>query len=149
MNTHDNDDIFAKRAREVFIASIAGLDHILLQRLAEARRVALDAARTPAPLRAMRPWALPAGALTALAVAVVAGVLWSNGPQSPQTPPFAPNGGEDSGLLLASDNLDMYSDLDFYRWLATEDQKQAAKPNPDADTDEDDTDQGDDGDTGR
>jgi hypothetical protein len=145
MKIQDSDDIFGKRAREVFVSSTAGLDEAVLKRLREARRLAVEAVGKPAPFWQLRPWALPAGAVAALFVAVLGGVQYLNGPAPAQSPPFASNG-EDSGLLLANDNLDMYSDLEFYRWLATEEQKPAATPNPDEE--DSDPDQGDDSDTG-
>lgn len=149
MKTQETDDIFGKRAREVFLASAARLDEAVLKRLREARRLAVEAAEKPAPFWQVRPWALPAGALASLAVAVLAGVLWLSGPAptTGQTPPFAPNNGEDSGLLLANDNLEMYSDLEFYRWLDAQDQKPATQPAGDVDQSED-GDQSDDSDTG-
>ena len=43
MNEQEMDDIFAKRAKEVFLASTGSLDPKTLARLSEARRVAVDA----------------------------------------------------------------------------------------------------------
>ena len=117
MNTLNTDDKLARRARELFLASVAGLDAGTVARLRAARLKAVEAAETPRT--AWQGWRVPAGAMALLAVAVVGSALWWNGltgtAAAPE--PFTTAGNEDLPIVLTSDNLDMYADLDFYQWL--------------------------------
>ena len=83
------------------------LDGMTVVRLRAARLRALDARPRP------RAWFLAGGlAGTGLAAALAAVLLL--------TPAMAPplSGLEQFDLLSENDNLDLYEDLEFYRWLA-------------------------------
>jgi len=141
MNEQEMDDIFAKHARDVFLASAGSLDPKVLARLSEARRQAVDAvegSRTGFSLT----WRIPASALALAFVGVIGGALWSEG-SAPAPGSSFTAANTDAPMMMASDNLDMYADMDFYQWLAAQDQPAQA---PAADTSVDDTD--DDDDTG-
>ncbi len=139
MNTSNTDDKLTRRARELFLASAAGLDAGTLARLKDARLKAVEAASTQPAWSA---WRIPAGAMALLAVAVVGSALWWNGLTSPAAvpEPFASAGNEDLPIVLTSDNLDMYADLDFYQWLESQDKAKAATPPPEQTDDSDDSD---------
>lgn len=139
MNTTEMDEKLARRARELFLASAAGLDAGTLARLRAARLKAVEAADAP---RAWQGWRIPAGAMALLAVAVVGSALWWNGLTGTAVAPepFTTAGNEDLPIVLTSDNLDMYADLDFYQWLETQDKAKATTPPPEQTDDSDDSD---------
>ena len=87
--------------------SAEALDGLTLARLRGARLRALDAQPRP------RRWLITGGLATAtLSAALVAVLLFAPG----AAPPLA--GLEQFDLLSENDNLDLYEDLEFYRWLA-------------------------------
>lgn len=138
-NTLNMDENLTRRARDVFTASVAGLDAGTLARLRAARLKALEAAEHPLSRWQQLGWRLPAGAVALVFVTVVGGFLIANpGPGIPETAsPFAAGNNEDAPVVTAGDNLDMYADMDFYQWMAA--QGQPAKPvEPAADSDDDD-----------
>ena len=141
MNTQDKDDNFARRARELFLESTGKLDPRVQARLSEARRLAVDAmAPGKAPGYSFG-WHVPASALALAIVGVIVGALWTGGTSSPASAPFTA-ANTDAPLIMTSDNLDMYADLDFYQWMETQDQPApapAADTVDDADDDDDDT----------
>lgn len=138
-NTLNTEENLTRRARELFTASVAGLDAGTLARLRAARLKALEAAEHPLPRWQQLGWRLPAGAVALAFVAVVGGFLIANpGPATLEAAsPFAAGNNEDAPVVTAGDNLDMYADMDFYQWMAA--QGQPAKPvEPAADSDDDD-----------
>ncbi len=142
MNRQEMDDIFARRARERFLESTGNLDPRVLARLSEARRRVVDlVAQGQAPGRHLG-WRIPASAVALAFVGVIGGALWMGGSNPPTAAPFS-QANTDAPLMMTSDNLDMYADMDFYQWMETQDQP---APAPAADTSVDDSD--DDDDTG-
>ena len=143
MNKQAMDDIFSERARQAFLASTEKLDPQVLARLSAARCQAVDSlAQGKAPGLHLG-WRIPASAMALAFVGVIGAALWmgGNSPNSAAVPFTTAN--TDAPLMLTSDNLDMYADLDFYQWMETQDQP---APAPAADTSVDDSD--DDDDTG-
>jgi hypothetical protein len=110
----DSERALLERVRQHLDAATRDLDGATLTRLRAARSEALRAAgearRAPA-------WAWPVtGVLTAGVVAALAAALWI-GLGSPRTP--VPTAGiEDMELIATLDHVDLYTDADFYRWLA-------------------------------
>ncbi|HEV7165845.1 MAG TPA: hypothetical protein VGO35_10685 [Gammaproteobacteria bacterium] len=141
MNTLDTDEKLARRARELFLASVAGLDAGVVARLRETRLKALEAAEAPRSAWGQG-WRMPASAMALVLVGVVGGALWWNGLTGPVAAPESLNtaSSEDLPIVLTSDSLDMYADLDFYQWLETQDKSKAATPPPDQTDDSDDSD---------
>ena len=138
MNEQEMDDIFAKRARNLFLASTKSLDSQVLARLSEARRTAVDAvdgSRTRFSLG----WRIPASAMALAFVALIGGALWIEG-SAPVPGNSFTAASTDAPMMMTGDNLDMYSDMDFYQWLANQDEP---APAPAADTSADDSDSGD------
>lgn len=117
---HQNpESAFLHKARAVFAESLDRLDTRVLARLHEDRARAVAAAtRHRAPWRP-RTWLLPSGTAAAVLVAIVCGILWWNHTPQPGVP-FATGNNEDMAIVLGNDNLDMYADMDFYRWLQTQ-----------------------------
>ena len=143
MNMPDMEDNIAKRARELFLTSIGQMDGAVLARLREARLRAVEAASKPRPFWRPQSLGLPLGAVALLFVVLVGGGLWWNSlTPPPAAEPFASGNNDDLPIVLNSDNLDMYSDLDFYQWLETQDQVPAAATDEDDQSDDDDSDEG-------
>ncbi|HEY1991164.1 MAG TPA: hypothetical protein VGH71_01795 [Gammaproteobacteria bacterium] len=139
MNEQEMDDIFAKRAREVFLASTGSLKPDVLARLGEARRAAVAAAEgTRAGFHLG--WRIPAGAVALAFVAVIGGALWTEG-NAPAPGSSFSAANTDAPMMMTGDSLDMYADMDFYQWLANQDQPAQA---PAADTTVDDSEDDDD-----
>lgn len=122
-NQNDQEQAFERRAREVFDASVDGLDARTRSRLNQARQQA-----TAEIERSRRsPWLswAPAGALAA--AALVAVMLW-RAPVAPESPvqqtqvrqaPTQDENGDAAEMLAAGDDLDLVSeDLEFYEFVA-------------------------------
>jgi hypothetical protein len=122
-NSADYENGFLDRSRSVYAASLASLDQGILVRLRAARQRAVAEADQHRPLWRAQPWALPAG-VTALVVAGIIGstLFWNR--SEPSTVPFAAANNNDMAIVLSNDNLDMYADMDFYRWLQAQQQQQ-------------------------
>ncbi|MGB9428556.1 MAG: hypothetical protein WCC11_01550 [Gammaproteobacteria bacterium] len=126
MNT-ETEMIFLNKARRLFTDSAAGLDARILARLREARARAVEAAERRQPFWRIRRWTLPAGAIAVVFALVAGGLVWWNLGSQPAVP-FATTNNEDMAIVLSSDNLDMYADMDFYRWLQAQQQQQNESP---------------------
>lgn len=112
-----NEADFLEKAHATFTASVRQLDAGALARLREARIEALAAAGSRVPVWRSR-WALPAGVAAVAAAVIVASVVWLDlGSQPRPGVPFAAHSNEDMAIELSGDNLDMYADMEFYRWL--------------------------------
>ena len=105
-------DALAKRARELFDDSVAGLDGHTRSRLSQARAAAVAAAES----RPRSPWLLPSRLvpLGGAAVALLAVALISQAPDQAPAEQVVLN---DLDLLLEGENLDLFEELDFYAWL--------------------------------
>ena len=141
MNEQEMDDIFAKRAREVFLASTGSLNPQVLARLSEARRRAVDAVEGSSSSYSLG-WRLSTSAVALAFVAIIGGALWTEG-NAPSPGSSFSTANTDAPMMMTSDNLDMYADMDFYQWLANQDQ-----PAPPPDDSGDDSDGGGDDGTG-
>lgn len=104
---------FEKRAHELFVQSCDQLDAGTRMRLREARGNAL----TGKPPRRKLPMLLPAGAMAASVLALA--VTWHGSGAPPTThQPAAQATTTSTQAVPDNADVDMYSDLDFYRWLA-------------------------------
>jgi len=143
MNAPETDETFLRKAQEALRASTAALPAGVLARLRESRRLAVEASARPAPAWRRHGWGLPAGALAAVFVAVLGGALWLNGGGQPAPAnSFAAGASEDMPIVLTSDSLDMYADMDFYQWMETQDQPATPADDPEDSDDQDDDDTG-------
>lgn len=109
----------------VFMDSLERLDNRMLARLGEARIRAVESVVPLPPLWRRRPWALPVGVMAAVLIAITSGILWWNQSPQPAVPFATGSNNEDMSIVLGNDNLDMYADMDFYRWLQTQQQTAA------------------------
>lgn len=127
------DNRFLERSRDAFAASVAMLDAGVITRLQAARRHALTAAsgHRQSIWRA-HPLALPAGLAAMVLVGVLSSILLWNQNQQPNVP-FAAANNNDMAIVLSNDNLDMYADMDFYRWLQAQQQNQSGQESTDND----------------
>lgn len=103
----DKDTEFLKRVRAELDRGADTLDELTVARLRAARRRALDA-RPP-----RRAWLVAGGVTAAVATAALLAMLLA----SPAGGPPGTTGLEQIELLADAD-VDLYNDLDFYRWLA-------------------------------
>lgn len=111
---NERDNEFLEAARSTLDAGARNLDARILARLHVARGQAHDAAeRRPAWFASH--WFIPGAAVSTALVMAVAGLLWLSSPTDELTVV-----GEDRSLIAADENVDIYDDLEFYRWLADE-----------------------------
>lgn len=119
----DNDELIAG-ARAKFRAACDSTDSYHALRLGLARRRALNAGAPRFAPRVWVPWAGGAVACCALAI----GLFWLHPiaqPRVVQTAPPGPvvhtaRGDADDTLAIGSSQMEMVEDLDFYRWLASQ-----------------------------
>lgn len=116
---HPSDKALERRARALYHEASRQLDPAMAGRLRAARRTALQAAQAPAHHRLRT--LLPVGALAAVALAAL--MVWqplqrgdTAGPDSATT---ANATSELPPDLEAQDNPELYQNLDFYSWLAS------------------------------
>ncbi len=113
MSEQDRDDPIAARARAQLERDAEALDEATRLRLRAARLRALDALGERAPRGIRRGLAAAGAGLGALAL-VTAVSRWSREPARDLA--FG-DALDDVEILGAADALELYEDLDFYRWL--------------------------------
>ena len=120
-------DTFEQRAREVWREAARQIDPATAGRLRAARREALQESATP-DRHGMR-WLVPTGALAAIALAAM--MLWQPLPHalSPVAGDQAANAPQEAEVELPpnAEHVDptLYQNLDFYAWLAANDNQPA------------------------
>jgi len=109
-NRNTADEVFADKAKDLFDASVDGLDGETRSKLNRGRQAAL-AELQPGGRR----WAqwIPAGGVAVAAVAAL--VVWTGSMQVPELD--APGVASDMEILLTEDSLEMLEDLEFYSWI--------------------------------
>ena len=124
---NDTRDPLASRARTLFDSAVSGVDAATAARLRSARRTALQPQRAP-----LARFLVPAGAFAAAALAL--GLVWHPhaGAPAASTPAVVAVAGGGSDALAAADaaDLDLYQNLDFYDWLATQPKQPGAASVP-------------------
>jgi hypothetical protein len=118
MKNYSSDKEFLEGVRDALDRNAVSLDEDTLLRL---RQIRLDAVESAG--RGRRFFAFPslvtAGGLATAAVVAVAVAIWSE----PARQPLPVSHPEDVQVLVAKDHLDLYQDLDFYRWLSQNEMK--------------------------
>jgi len=106
----------AEKVRQALDGSVADLDGRTVEGLRRLRMTAIAAADAEKPpWFAVHRW-LTAGGVAAFAVLVVAVSLWFAIPRQNQTVAQV----EDMDILASHEHLEIYEDMDFYRWLAAD-----------------------------
>lgn len=128
MNSPDNrpDNTFEQRARSLYREASQRLDPATAGRLRAARRRALEVAQ--APRQHTHRWLIPAGAFAAIALAAL--MVWrplphqGGGPMHVTASSAAADTDLDNELPpdAAQTDPDLYQNLDFYGWLAANNQ---------------------------
>ncbi len=109
MNKDDQEAAVLQQIKSALDASSATLDAATCTRLRAARVQALQSTQ------ARRPWLLwPVGGVALAAAALLSWALWLHEPAV-----HTPVALEQLELLSSTDNLELYTDLDFYQWLAS------------------------------
>ena len=115
MKTEDQDQKFRDMVCKSLDESIETLDRRTLLRLQGIRLRALEGSCKRKDLFSAWRW-ITAGGFATAAVLVLAISLWVVAHRQPSP---AKHGG-DAEILAAHEHLELYEDLDFYRWLATD-----------------------------
>ncbi len=116
MNEPEPDHPLAARARAQLDHDAAALDETTRVRLRAARLRALAALEGPASAR--RGFGAPRGLVATAAGAAVLALVVASWPQREGTEGALAVELDDVELLASADDLELYDDLDFYRWLA-------------------------------
>jgi hypothetical protein len=123
---------FERRAREIYREASQHVDPVTAGRLRTARREALASSAHAAKHRAGR-WLIPSSAFAMLALAAL--MVWQPLPHRAATPSAhvaaatQTNADIDNDLPPDADQTDpnLYQDLDFYGWLAANDNQPARR----------------------
>lgn len=113
MTSDKNEKTFVESLKKIMDESAAQTDPHVKMRLRAARVRALEALEVPVPWYARFPRWATAGSLVTAAALVLTLSLWNFQEQN-----NIPTGQvEDLELLTNKEQLELYKDLDFYRWL--------------------------------
>ncbi len=112
------DELFARKAKELFDESVEDLDANTRSRLNRGRQAALQQLASGKPV-----WVQWAPAAGVAAAAVFAVVLWTgNQPVDELTPDARAS---DFEILLTEDSFEMLEDLEFYSWIDLDEEIEA------------------------
>ena len=113
-----DEQLLLSAAKHTLQDSVENLDQETVDRLAAIRLQALAAASSRRSRRSS--WLMPAGGFVTAAALVAAVLLWTSGPTVNESAPVALI--EDINILTDSEEIDFYQDLEFYQWLAINEQ---------------------------
>ena len=116
-----DEQLLLSAAKSTLEDSVDALDAVTKERLVALRRQAVAAANTqPSSFHRLPSWLLPVGGLaTAAAAVLVVMTLWTIQPDQKSAPVAVL---EDINLLTAPEGIEFYQDLEFYEWLAVNEQ---------------------------
>jgi hypothetical protein len=117
MTGEEHDTAFAERMRKLLDESAAWPDAQTRMRLRSIRLKAIEVAEQPLPWYLRFPRWVTAGGLATAMVLVMAVSLWIAAGRN--TLPV--DQVEDLDILTNTEQLELYKDLDFYRWLESTD----------------------------
>lgn len=115
-------EVFEQRAQGVLRECAEQLDGATRSRLTQARHAALDAIKQ----RQSKPWMWLMPAATGAAAAAVLAVVLLMDPARQQSDRTAFDPVDEFEILAAEDSLEFYRDVEFYAWLDTVLDEQAA-----------------------
>ena len=113
MNEKGQEKFFLEKVKALLEESTDKMDEATRKRLEEIRLKALAAAEKKRWRFLTFPRWITVGALATAATAILFIFLWFHSP----TPDLLGKHMEDFEILTAKEPLDLYGDLDFYRWL--------------------------------
>jgi len=114
MKKTDTEERLVKRVKELLDGDMERIPPLALQRMQAARRLALDGTERPHfPWLALPRW-VTAGGLATVAVALLTVSLWVIVPER-----TGRSLDHELESLDAQEQLELYEDLEFYRWLAS------------------------------
>ena len=113
-----DEQLLLSAAKHTLDESVESLDQETLDRLAAIRLQALAAASSRKSRSSN--WFMPAGGFVTAAALVAAVLLWTSQPAMEESAPMALI--EDINLLTDSEEIDFYQNLEFYQWLAANEQ---------------------------
>ncbi|BDV41873.1 hypothetical protein GURASL_07960 [Geotalea uraniireducens] len=114
MTTRKSDERLIETITAHLDRSTETLDDEIARRLRQTRAGAVEAAGRQRLGGSFR-W-LTAGGVATAAILIVAGVLWMNSGRKVTTVANL----DDMEIVTAREQIQFYEDLDFYRWLATQ-----------------------------
>ena len=121
MTMPTDDDKFLNSAKRALREAEENLDPATIARLRAARRTAIEDGLR-AKSFAWRAWLLPVGGVvTAGLVAITAATLWFSPP-----PNLIQANVDDVELLTAHESPEFFADMEFYSWLADDDDNDAS-----------------------
>ena len=114
-NDNNHENVFLEGIRRTLDDSVDNLDAQTLSRLTQARHAALEQVKSK-PYLHKRPFWLSMAGLAATAAVVLLAIFLTRDPSVPQYYSAI----EDVEILVASENPEFFSELEFYAWLAEE-----------------------------
>ena len=115
MNAKDPEELFLEKVQNILDQGTENLGSRTERRLQEVRGQALmDAGEKRSRFLHPRRWVL-AGSFAMVTLAAVGLFLWL----SPSPPPPPTGEIEDLEIITSQERIDLYQNLDFYRWLGS------------------------------
>jgi hypothetical protein len=115
MNAKDPEELLLERAKDLLNLGVESLGPQTERRLGDIRVRALNAAEEKRPgFFSPGRWVM-VGSFAAASMAAVALFFWL----SPSPDPLPPGQVEDLEIIASQERIDLYQNLDFYRWLET------------------------------
>ena len=115
MNAKDPEELLLERAKDLLNLGVESLGPQTERRLGDIRVRALSAAGEKRPgFFSPGRWVM-VGSFAAASMAAVALFFWL----SPSPDPLPPGQVEDLEIIASQERIDLYQNLDFYRWLET------------------------------
>ena len=115
MNAKDPEKLRLERAKDLLNLGVESLGPQTERRLGDIRVRALSAAEEKRPeFFSPGRWVM-VGSFAAASMAAVALFFWL----SPSPDPLPPGQVEDLEIIASQERIDLYQNLDFYRWLET------------------------------
>ena len=113
------DEVLIEAAKSTLDDKLGEMDDEVRQRLRQMRAAAVGEAAahgeaTPSKSATLPVWLVPAGGLAVMAL-VISGIFYSVAPGHDPSPVASI---EDMPILTAPEELELYEELDFYQWLA-------------------------------
>lgn len=118
MKQDERDERMIQTVRRELDRSTGDLDGAIAGRLAEIRAKAVaEAGRRHFPF--LPRWVTVGGVAT-LTAAAVAGIIWFSSPSVEPVPVAVQDDPEQIELIAANDHIQLYEDIEFYHWLAAQ-----------------------------